>query len=289
MIHTEQAIDWYSMTFPHETLTKDILPKNMILNMVRIKSPIPVYELAHEVLPLGIKVLHGAKRFGLHVIYSGKCLLNCRENGITDKVIWDNMIDNGGKLSRIDFALDILDDNELNVNNIKAAYDNNECQTALSGSKFIGSGDEHETLYLGNMKSKARKLRIYNKGIEQRVDYLWVRIEYEKRRQSMVAARSHFRDGNSIASIIKSVVDFPKWQKWQDAFNAEPAIFKREEKPPPDWIEKLNWLCDTCAPAMANAVRLEAEGKDDFNIEESEVLNTFASVLSAELRKKFRA
>ncbi len=286
-INTAQSIDWYSITYPFETKTSDILPKDCPLELKRIKSPIPVYSIAYEVIPYGIKVLRGLERLGLHVIYSGKTLLALREDGITDLDIWQTMQKNEGKLSRIDFALDIFDDEELNVNNVKAAHDNGECQTKLKGSKFIGEAQEFETLYIGNWKSKARRFRVYNKGIEQMVDYLWVRIEYEKRRQATNTARSHFVHNDSIASIIKSAVDFPEWERWQLAFNAEPSVTHRDEKPLPDWVLKLNWLLDSATPALANTVLLEAQSTEGFVLEDSVVLNTFAASLSAELRKRF--
>ncbi len=286
-LNTAQSIDWYSITYPSETKTSDILPKDCHLELKRIKSPIPVYDIALEVIPYGIKVLRGAARLGLHVIYSGKTLLALREDGIADLDIWQIMQVHRGKLSRIDFALDIFDDAELNVNNIKAAYDNGECQTKLHGSKFIGSGEEFETFYIGNMKSRSRKLRIYNKGIEQMVDYLWVRIEYEKRRAATNTARSYFVHNDSIASIIKSAVDFPMWERWQLAFNARPSVTRRSENPLPDWVLKLNWLLDSAVPALANTVLLEAQNTEGFVLEESVVLNTFAASLSAGLRERF--
>ena len=287
VINTAQNIDWFSVTYPSETKTKEILPQNARLEFVRSKSPIPVYSLCYEILPYGIIVLRGLERLGLHVIYSGQTLLALREDGVSDADIFETVIAHDGKLSRIDFALDIFDDEELNVNNIKAAFDNGECVTKLRRSKFIGEGHEHETLYIGNAKSRSRRFRIYNKAIEFDGNFLWVRIEYEKRKRAMVTARSHFHDGNSVASIIKGVVDFPHWQRWQDAFNAKPATIGRQEKTKAAGLEKVNWICDTCAPAIASAVLLESKSTENFVVEDSVVLNTFASILSAKLRERF--
>jgi len=287
MINVSQHVDWYSITYPYDTRIKDILPEGFDWRLKRVKSPIPVYPLCYEASPLGIKILRGERRLGTHVIMSGKCLIHCRENGYTDTQIWTDIARMGGKISRIDLALDVLDSDEFTVNEIMTRYYDNECQTSLGGSKYIGSGETIETLYLGSMKSRSRRFRVYNKGIEQGVDYKWLRIEYEKRRGAMTTARNHFVHGSTIASIIKGVVNFPKWQLWQDVFNCEPAIIHREKPEQTDWVDKLAWLCQTSVPALANAVKAESDAKGGVAVEDSEVLNTFAACLSAELRRRF--
>lgn len=284
-------IDWLSVTFPSKTPLLDIIPYRC--HLVVTKSPIPVYNLAYEALPLGAKVMvSGSERLGTHLILSGKVLARLRDNGITGRMIYEHVKRNNGKFSRVDIALNITEIENIGVRDFLEKM--TSCMTRLKGYKYIASDEAVETLYVGNMKSKSRKLRIYDKAIEQGIeDYNWIRIEYEKRNNADGLLASMFADGNSISSIIKSVIDFPDWGLYQEIINAEPSPIVRGKAKVDnrEWLEKLNWICESAIPALADCMYLEAKEhvlEGDFNISEGVVMETFISVLNAEIAKKFK-
>ena len=284
-------IDWLSVTFPSSTPLLDIVPYRCSLMVT--KSPIPVYNTAYEALPLGAKVLlSNSERLGIHLILSGKVLARLRDNGISGKMIYDNVKRLKGKFSRVDIALNITEIKDIGVRDFLEKM--TDCMTRLKGYKYIASDEAVETLYVGNMKSKSRKLRIYDKAIEQGIEeYTWIRIEYEKRNNAEGLLASMFEDGNSISSIIKSVIDFPEWELYQEIMNTEasPIVRGKAKVDNREWIEKLNWVCESAIPALVDCMYQEGKEhilEDDFNISDGIVMETFISVLNAEIAKKFK-
>jgi len=285
-METNEKVDWLSITYPSNTKLMNILPDYIHYTIERTKSPIPVYSTALLIKPLGIVALRGHERLGLHLIFSGKTMARLREHEITPHEIYNTMRKYDGKISRIDLALDVMDEERFTPEACYKRFLNKSIETELQGSKFIGANDTLETLYLGSMKSRKRKLRIYDKQVEMQTDYSWVRVEYEKRRGAMTTARNIFVDGTKIREIIKSVVDFPKWVLWQEIIDCEPATITRDKSQVQDWKDKLVWILQTCSPAIANAVVMEMRDKQEHDIDKSEVLNTFALSLASELRSR---
>ena len=280
--------DWFSLTFRHETRIENIIPYEHRLEIT--KSPIPVYEQAFIAYPHGAKILFSKnERMGKHLILSGKVLQSMRQSGIAAYDLFKHFKSLGGTFSRCDVALDIVDAENMSVD--KFLENMSDADTKLSGYKYIASHENVETLYLGNMRSKSRKLRIYNKGIEQGLPILWTRVEYEKRRGADNMMNNMMLNKVSIQSIIKSVVDFPKWQKWQEIIGVDIADTTRGNgiQSSKDWQLRLEWLTESAASALANCMIMEANeniNNKDFSLDDSVTLNTFISALNAHLSKK---
>lgn len=289
-VHTR--IDWMSITFPHNEALMTLLP--FAHRLKPVKSPIPVYPICFETFPHRAKILvSNQDRLGKHIILSGKTLQSLYDEEISAKSIYEHITAHKGKFSRIDIALDIFDVPEFTVHKFLKML--RHADTVLKGHKYIGSGQGVETVYLGNMKSKSRRFRCYDKAIEQGITNLsWVRLEYEKRRQANLLAKRIFIDEVSIASLIKGVVDFPKWKLYQDVMNCKKAKTFRgkeiyEEK---DWQVTLEWLVHSAAASLANCTYEEFLSQLDtseniWSIEDSVVLNSFSDALAAKLREKF--
>ncbi len=289
-IHTR--IDWMSITFPHEEALMMLLPFEHRIKP--IKSPIPIYPICFETFPHRAKILvSNQDRLGKHIILSGKTLQSMYDDDISAKLIYEHISANKGKFSRIDIALDIFDVPEFTVQKFLGMLE--YADTALKGHKYIGSQGGIETVYLGNMKSRSRRFRCYNKAVEQSItDFSWVRLEYEKRRKADLLAKRIFIDEISIASLIKGVIDFPTWKLYQSVMNCEKStIFRGKEiYEKKDWHDTLDWLISTACASLANCTYEEFLSQVDtsdkiWTINDSIVLNRFSEALAAKLREKF--
>jgi len=281
-----EKVDWLSATFPHGTKLTNIIPKYLNAKIDRIKSPIPVYDVAYEVSPTRQKILIGTERLGVHTIMSAKTLDIMEFNEVSLQEIWNMIVAYGGKVSRIDLACDVQDCPDFTPEEVRRRFYDGECDTRLVGSKYIGAENGTETMYIGKMNSRKRKLRVYDKAVQQElVDKYWTRIEYEKRSNAHNTAMAVFDRNQTPRQIISSAATFPRWQLWLDVFSCEPVTIPRIEKPESDWIKKLNWLLTTYPKAIVNTMIDEYNDKlKDFEADNSDVLNTFLASLSAEIR-----
>lgn len=285
-------VDWMSITYPKDEPIIALLPFEYAIKPT--KSPIPVYPIAFETFPHRAKILvSNEHRLGKHVILSGKTLQSIYDDDISASSIYEHITASKGKFSRIDIALDIFDVPEFSVQTFLEKL--GQSDTALKGHKYIGSETGVETVYLGNMKSRSRRFRCYDKGVEQGIsDFSWVRLEYEKRRKANLLAKRIFIDDTSIASLIKGVIDFPQWKLYQSVINCEKATtFRGKESYQKDeWATTLEWLVDTASTSLANCTYEEYLSQitttdNQWAIENSVVLDTFFQSLNAKLREKF--
>jgi len=281
-----QKIDWLSTTYNSKKVDmRELIPPYIEFKSIDIKSPIPVYPLAIEIVPLKIKMLYGREGHGVHVILSGQSFTALEQNEVSEQEIWNIISQNGGRVSRVDIAIDVQDCEAFTPLAVQQRYMAGECKTRFVGKKYIGE-DSLETFYIGKMNNKNRRFRVYDKKIE--TDWTgkyWTRIEYEKRRNAHSTASAYFDANQSAQSIIKSVVDFPAWGLWQDIMGAEIAAVPRVKKDEKTYAEKLSWLVDNYPKAIVNTMIREYHDKlSDFDVISSDVLNTFAAVLSAEIR-----
>lgn len=262
-MRVQSKIDWLSMTFSHHHTYTTFLPQILQGFMQRIKSPIPVYKMAYE-LPYGAKLLtNGGDRLGQHLILSGKVLAKIRnedEHFLAD--LYDTFLGTRPNVSRIDIAVDVFDSDEFTVDMIAKRHEAGTCETLLEGAKFIGTNEAYETLYLGNPKSKARKLRIYDKKVESGCDVCdkWVRIEYEKRR----GAKNLYRkvmEGADIRQVINSVVSFPAWDTWREIMTAEQDTIGRGQAEELA-TQRMDWIIKSALPAIAKEIKKSANEYD---------------------------
>lgn len=141
-------------------------------------------------------------------------------------------------------------------------------------------------MYIGNIKSKSRKVRIYNKGLEDgNIIPNWVRIEYEKRR----GARSTYMaviKGETIASIIKSVIDFPEWRLWQEIIGASTAIIPREYLSlENDLNDSIEWIRKSVAPAIAKVAFEQFQNGECTDIHDAQIFTTLSDAIATKLRE----
>lgn len=280
-----EKFDWLSVTFPQSVGLKDLvkyLPDSMLK---RIKSPIPVYGQAYEYC--GVKFLLGHPKAGIHMIISGKPLDSLRLiHDYEFSRIHDMIREQNGKPSRVDLAVDVMSEPTFTVGSVQERLLSGGCATRLKGSKFIGENGEIETLYVGAMDSKSRKIRIYNKGLESGGEIAnWVRIEYEKRR----GARSTYQavlNGESIASIIKSAIDFPKWDLWQKIIGSSIAVIPREYlSGVTDLNDSIDWVTSSAAPAIARIAFEQLKLGECEDIHDAPIFTSLSDAIANKLRE----
>lgn len=258
-MRVQERIDWLSLTFStHHTYTA-ILPEILQGSMERIKSPIPVYKDCYE-LPFGAKLLtNGGDRLGQHLILSGKPLAKIRgEDANFMAEMYDVFTSTNANISRIDIAVDVFDCDDFTVDMVSKRLEANPDATKLQGQKFIATDSGIETLYIGNPKSKARKLRVYDKRLETGSNFCdkWIRVEYEKRKGAKNLYRKVMETGN-IRAIMKSVIDFPAWEAWRDIMGVEIDTVGRGQELEKDY-SRIDWIIKSALPAIAKEIKQSA-------------------------------
>lgn len=288
-IISKSSIDWISITFPSGTKPEAMLPPEMDFRYEEIKSPIPVYNQAFEVRPIKAKLMFGAERLGNHLIMSGKAMKELREYEVSLPELWQHWQTSRGRLSRIDLAVDVFENENFSPKVIELLYMYGWCETKIKRNKTISENMQAETFYIGSMTSKNAKFRAYNKGLEQGItEYSWCRIEYEKRKNAQQWGKALFEQNKSIKSMIRSSVDFPNWKIWNDVMGSEiESVPRNEEKPPTDFETRLAWIINSVLPAMAKTIVDDPTfNRDKFNVEDTYSVKTINSVLWALIEKE---
>jgi hypothetical protein len=284
-VYVYEKIDWLSVTFPENVGLKSLvkyLPDDVLK---RIKSPIPVYSQAYEYS--GVKFLLGHPHSGIHVILSGKPLDALRISyGYSIDNVYSMIADNVGKPSRIDLAVDVMAEQAFSVDSVYKRYEKNECATRLKGSKFIGEHGRIETFYIGNIKSKSRKVRVYDKGLEQggEIDD-WVRVEYEKRRGA-TATYNAVVSGQKISSIIRGAVDFPTWPLWVEIMGSASAIIPRIHLSQENDLDgRIEWIRESAAPAIAKVAFEQMQNGNCLDIHDAPIFDALSDAIATKLRE----
>lgn len=286
---TSSSIDWMSVTFPYQKKAEDILPQGFEYQYREIKSPIPVYETAFEVLPIKAKLLMGAERLGKHLILSGKAMNELRQFEVSLEDLWVHWQKSQAKLSRIDLAVDVFEHSTFSPKAVEAWYFSGYCDTKIRRNKTIAEDDVTETFYIGDMKSKNVKIRFYDKAIEQGIpNYNWCRIELEKRKNAQNWGKAIFEQHKSIKSMIRASVDFPQWLDWLEIMgDTIESIPRGLPQKPTDNEARLAWIINSVLPALARTI---IEDKtftpDKLNIQETDTMTIFNHVLEGLVKKQ---
>lgn len=193
---------------------------------------------------------------GIHFIYTGKVLENLQsQHGITRDDILRQHTTNGGKLSRIDFAIDVKNSSF----SIDTVWDNLENKTAVTKSTHSRTQNGNNagyTVYVGSRKKRKKLLRVYDKAKEQK-DFVSDYIRVELQLNGLVAREGAkmYQDNDysteTIKSLIKGFADFPEYDTWNDVFNCE--CLKIPVGTAGDG-QTETWLLKQVAPAMARVL-----------------------------------
>ena len=263
-MNTAYSIDWLSVTFKGQATDLD-LRKALSFGFPlktwgRDKGKFG-YQQAF-IHPFGIMVMsnHARPEMGVHVSFSGRALRSLAEQGQASIDLLKWAINQGGRISRIDLAIDVFDVEINPIELAKCARVKDVPGTARKWS-YVKGHDGGTTAYLGSRKSE-RFLRIYDKAAEQgRSDILWTRFELELKSDSARAAGAHFallgenERGGYIKGLIKNLFN-PDDEVFQTAMegNAEPL------KTAKDTDDKtLDWVMGTVASSVAKLMARRAD------------------------------
>lgn len=215
----------------------------------------------------------------LRVHLPGKCLASAdRDTYLAELSLLCQVY--GGEAVRIDVAADdyqkITKLEDIRDSQIAGNYTYFRGYRYITSAKDIGAV-EGQSLYFGSPKSDAQ-LRIYDKDVESGGLYRCIRWELQLRRAKAVAlfacilssvdngveAINHTL-GSAVAGCIKFIdrtsgskdltrcPDLAWWSLIRPLIGT--AVLLKVDKPNPELLKKIGWICQAVAPSMACLLR----------------------------------
>lgn len=172
------CIDWLSITFiPQESAAKFLLSIETLGDSEGIK-PRFGYDM-------GVKYASGIEAFwsmgrddmGCHVVMSGKVLLELTKVGVPSRELLKRAIEMRGKVTRLDLAIDAIDE-KVNPHAVYSAALAGETKGTAQKIEARTGIDGSITVYVGSRESD-KYARLYDKGLESGQGGDWKRLEIE--------------------------------------------------------------------------------------------------------------
>lgn len=165
---------------------------------------------------------------------------------------WVNTPDR--KATRIDFALDITH-SKFHPRQVRRRFRRGEGIThAQSTLTFEEDESGGYTYYVGR-KTSETYTRIYDKAIEQKTNFAWVRCETVYQGERARPALASYCECKSTRPLIKSHIDFPKWDDWLQIMSGDVvklAIKPRETR-------TRAWLLSSVAKTLAREIAMDED------------------------------
>lgn len=185
---------------------------------------------------------------GVHVVYSGQALawLENRETDSLEVLLYH--VNMGHKVVRLDISIDFFD-SDISIE-ILALQAKNKMVKTNSKSWLHILSDTGETLYIGSLNKRKKLLRIYDKGLEQKVQKNWIRVELELHHRSAEQGSKMLMGYGLeiIPSIINGFASFPCDDIYTECMGSDNMTIRVKE-------EKENstqkWLIEVIAPLVA--------------------------------------
>lgn len=258
---TTTAIDWLSYTVKKALPNSPIYPPYCWAQGHAVDGNLG-YTEGWE-LENGIRILTNYDRpeMGHHVIMSGKALSKLTAAGVDLFGLLDDVMKIGGRIRRLDLALDIHDSG-ANVSEFVEAFRAKSAVTAVRSFhevKGLNEEDGH-TAYFGSRTSE-KMVRIYDKAAEQGLlPFSWLRVEAELKGDRAHGTAGHLvgvpekQRTRAIHGVIQTIIDFPTVSAWADALDGleiDLAPVGRKD------TDTEKWLLDVCARAVAKHIERE--------------------------------
>lgn len=205
----------------------------------------------------GCRVMVNPQRedMGQHVMYSGSCLNQYRNEGIAARDIIKHHAIYGDLCKRIDMAFDCYD-SKIDIDSYFTLIDEGSATTRAKNWNVIKSQNGGRTLYVGSRTSEVM-LRLYDKAVEQGVNANWKRVELEIKGGRAIEVARMMSVGNDEQAVqtargmINALVDF-KTPDWIEITQGnEVTIAKAKDNSPDTEL----WLMSQCATAMARLIK----------------------------------
>lgn len=215
-------------------------------------------------------------RVGTHIQISGEPLGVLRGEGFTDLDILNRVMEYGFKLSRIDIQVtseNVAKENDteyriyhsLNPGTILKLCNQDELVSRLKpDNPVVDRQKQVETCYIGSRSSRNRIFRAYDKGLELGMAANQIiRYELETRKNPQGIARA-IMIGESIPSIIRRFVDFPKNDTWIELMSDNVATMPQIDTNLTAWekeeienAQRWQWLIETAAKTLNKALNFD--------------------------------
>ncbi|MBV8281239.1 MAG: replication initiation factor domain-containing protein [Candidatus Eremiobacteraeota bacterium] len=193
----------------------------------------------------------GTRAMGVHVDIKGELLSIIRSTFMTDKELIEWVKLHGGRASRIDVCVNIVDD-ELEVQDLWLLWQKKQVVTRARLAKRYYAQPEEGTddgFYIGS-KDSDKFMRIYDKGRQLGLRQKWIRVELQSRKSRARAIQRGLEMTDKSRDLInRALLDYC-------AFVNETYIAALEghddEIPPIPRSEPqfYKWLRTQVAPAM---------------------------------------
>lgn len=181
------TIDWLSATFPlrgledtktiHQALIDILGIQNDVVDVITPRRGfMNAVQLQIGRLDLQPNGLDGFIGFQL----TGSEMKEFRDKGGQEKQTLERLLARKGKPSRLDIAIDILDDPRASISDLESSYRTGEIKTKAKAARLIEDMlTGGKTLYIGSRQSQTF-FRAYDKAIESgNLGELWTRLELE--------------------------------------------------------------------------------------------------------------
>lgn len=198
------------------------------------------------------------------VTLTGDDLRDMRNAGTTDKELLEAVVRlEGLNVTRMDYAADVV----LEGVRARAAYEAWQAKKLLSSARTVRvikthdsdeDGDPATTVYIGS-RSSVKMVRFYDKGKQMELDYDWVRVELEAKKEvATKLAGEMVRLGVASAgnAAIKTLVTWD--ENWFiDLMTGAGEIDLEIGRKETDWE---NWIRTVVVPNFERAVKRDAGG-----------------------------
>ena len=265
---TTWCIDWLSYTmFPpcpdlSAVLKLCLFPHSSIVGTGELIAPRHGYDHAMKLTIGRIDWSDRAKQ-GVNVQFSGADCGTLVEKGINPLSVIRWVIDESGKVTRLDVAIDYHAAADIQA--LADAYEHGNVETRAHTCKIFKDVSAEKawnetpmTIYFGSSASDCQ-LRVYNKAAERGVTGCWTRLELTTRAdraRALADAMLANEAGAVIASAIRQHTNasLPWYQAATVSAQAYRAYVSRKPR------DTYKWVCEICLPALEALV---ARGDDD--------------------------
>lgn len=261
-METSVQLDWISVTHKNEFDMPDGLRENPIF-----LSGKNGYSNVRQYSKGQMEMMNPNRPdMGIHVIYSGQTLTNIEADlKISRDAVLNWHLDRGGKVTRIDYALNIYDSG-LILDDLWQALEDDSAKTKASHTRIQNGKNKGYTVYVGSKKKPKKLIRAYDKA-KQMNDFVSDYLRVELQTNQDVA-----RDGLNIyvgadnkyevvAGMIKAFCDFPTIEKWTEIFNHDNVKI-----PVATHVQgnTEKWLLEKVVPSLAKVVFQRSEFMIEF-------------------------
>jgi DNA relaxase NicK len=277
-------LDWLQVTFPRD------FGLDELRGVCGDYEPLPYgylgYKSGFRFPETGtVAYTNGSEQMGVFVLMSGDPLKAIRDRGVTDQYLCEFAMDRGGKSSRIDLTVNVIN-SELTVKDAVNAWEQKKLKSsARHADERRNLTKEGHTLYIGSWDS-ARMGRIYDKlgdlqvkdwdAYKKLVDITsWLRFEVRAKDDRARGYQGAVAQHPDTGEVIKTAVrEFIQWDDptYQAAVTGEHVNIDPIPRKPSNFER---WLRRQVIPAsVRNELELGQDTKALFSALFDELMTT---------------